>query len=141
MSDALKVSVISPEKVLFEGAARAVTAPAFDGEMGILPMHAPLNQAKIVDGTVTISLDIVDPPQHPAHRSAPRPAVAQNHRTQRRRQGQRDDQRDRGRACNRECELPKELTGNPGDERSRNKHRAQHERDRHQRAADFAASI
>jgi F-type H+-transporting ATPase subunit epsilon len=42
VSDALKVSVISPEKVLFEGAARAVTAPAFDGEMGILPMHAPL---------------------------------------------------------------------------------------------------
>ena len=42
MSDTLKVSVISPEKMLFEGAARAVTAPAFDGEMGILPMHAPL---------------------------------------------------------------------------------------------------
>ena len=42
MSDALKVSVISPEKVLFEGSARSVVAPAFDGEMGILPMHAPL---------------------------------------------------------------------------------------------------
>ena len=42
MSDALKGSVISPEKVLFEGSARAVSAPAFDGEMGILPMHAPL---------------------------------------------------------------------------------------------------
>lgn len=42
MSDALKVSVISPEKVLFEGSAHGVTAPAFDGEVGILPMHAPL---------------------------------------------------------------------------------------------------
>ena len=42
MSAALKVSVISPERVLFEGSARAVSAPAFDGEMGILPMHAPL---------------------------------------------------------------------------------------------------
>jgi F-type H+-transporting ATPase subunit epsilon len=42
VSDALKVSVISPEKVLFEGAARSVVAPAFDGEIGILPMHAPL---------------------------------------------------------------------------------------------------
>ena len=42
MSDALKVSVISPEKVLFEGSARSVSAPAFDGEMGVLPMHAPL---------------------------------------------------------------------------------------------------
>ena len=42
MSDSLKVSVISPERVLFEGTARGVIAPAFDGEMGILPMHAPL---------------------------------------------------------------------------------------------------
>ena len=36
------VSVISPERVLFEGTSRGVVAPAFDGEMGILPMHAPL---------------------------------------------------------------------------------------------------
>jgi F-type H+-transporting ATPase subunit epsilon len=27
---------------LYEGAARGVIAPAFDGEVGILPMHAPL---------------------------------------------------------------------------------------------------
>jgi F-type H+-transporting ATPase subunit epsilon len=39
---ALTVSVISPEKVLFEGEARSVVAPAFDGEIGILSMHAPL---------------------------------------------------------------------------------------------------
>ena len=37
MADTLKVSVISPERVLFEGSARGVIAPAFDGEMGILP--------------------------------------------------------------------------------------------------------
>ena len=42
MSDSLNVSVISPERVLFEGTARSVIAPAFDGEVGILPMHAPL---------------------------------------------------------------------------------------------------
>jgi len=42
MSDTLRVSVISPEKVLYEGSARGVVAPAFDGEMGILPLHAPL---------------------------------------------------------------------------------------------------
>ncbi len=42
MSDSLKVSVISPERVLFEGTARSVVVPAFDGEVGILPMHAPL---------------------------------------------------------------------------------------------------
>ena len=38
----LTVSVISPEKVLFEGTASAVVAPGFDGELGILTGHAPL---------------------------------------------------------------------------------------------------
>ena len=38
----LKVSVISPEATLFEGEAPSVIAPAFDGEVGILPMHAPM---------------------------------------------------------------------------------------------------
>lgn len=42
MSATLKVSVISPERVLYEGTATGVIAPAFDGEVGILPMHAPL---------------------------------------------------------------------------------------------------
>ena len=42
MAGTLAVSVISPERILFEGTARGVTAPAFDGEMGILPLHAPL---------------------------------------------------------------------------------------------------
>jgi F-type H+-transporting ATPase subunit epsilon len=38
----LKVSVISPEKTLFEGEVESLTAPAFDGEVGILPSHAPM---------------------------------------------------------------------------------------------------
>ena len=38
----LTVQVISPEKVLFEGSVDSVVAPAFDGEVGILPRHAPL---------------------------------------------------------------------------------------------------
>ncbi|MEP6507635.1 MAG: ATP synthase F1 subunit epsilon [Gemmatimonadales bacterium] len=38
----LKVSVISPESVMFEGEVSAVVAPAFDGEIGILEGHAPL---------------------------------------------------------------------------------------------------
>ena len=37
----LKVSVISPEAVLFEGETDSVVAPAYDGEVGILPRHAP----------------------------------------------------------------------------------------------------
>jgi F-type H+-transporting ATPase subunit epsilon len=42
VSKSLKVSVISPEATLFEGEAPSVTAPAFDGEVGILPQHAPM---------------------------------------------------------------------------------------------------
>ena len=38
----LKVSVISPESVLFEGEVTSVVAPAFDGEVGILEGHAPM---------------------------------------------------------------------------------------------------
>ena len=38
----LTVSVISPERTLFEGAAMSVVAPAFDGEVGILTNHAPM---------------------------------------------------------------------------------------------------
>ena len=38
----LKVSVISPERVLFEGEVASVVAPAFDGEVGILERHAPM---------------------------------------------------------------------------------------------------
>jgi F-type H+-transporting ATPase subunit epsilon len=38
----LKVSVISPEATLFEGEAPSLVAPAFDGEVGILPAHAPM---------------------------------------------------------------------------------------------------
>jgi F-type H+-transporting ATPase subunit epsilon len=38
----LKVSVISPEAVLFEGETDSIVAPAYDGEIGILTGHAPL---------------------------------------------------------------------------------------------------
>ena len=38
----LKVSVISPGAVLFEGTAETVVAPAFDGKVGILTGHAPM---------------------------------------------------------------------------------------------------
>lgn len=38
---ALQVSVISPEKTVYEGTADQVVAPAWDGEIGILVGHAP----------------------------------------------------------------------------------------------------
>ncbi len=38
----LTVSVISPERVLFQGQVESVVAPAFDGEVGILTGHAAM---------------------------------------------------------------------------------------------------
>jgi F-type H+-transporting ATPase subunit epsilon len=38
----LKVSVISPERTIYEGEADMVVAPAWDGELGILRGHAPM---------------------------------------------------------------------------------------------------
>ena len=63
MSGVLKVSVISPEATLFEGEAPSVTAPAFDGEVGILPQHAPMvtvlgtGLLRIGDGTARFAVE------------------------------------------------------------------------------------
>lgn len=38
----LRVSVISPEKVLYEGEADSLVVPAYDGEVGVLTGHAPM---------------------------------------------------------------------------------------------------
>ena len=37
----MRVTLIAPERSLYDGEATAVVAPAFDGEVGILPDHAP----------------------------------------------------------------------------------------------------
>ena len=49
----LRVSVISPAQVIFEGEADSVIAPAYDGELGILRGHAPL-MALLGQGEVRI---------------------------------------------------------------------------------------
>ena len=38
----LKVRVVSPERTVFDGEAAAIVAPMWDGQVGILPGHAPL---------------------------------------------------------------------------------------------------
>lgn len=38
----LRVSVISPERKIFDGPADQVVVPAWDGERGILRGHAPM---------------------------------------------------------------------------------------------------
>ena len=50
----LKVSVISPERTLFEGDADSVVAPAYDGEVGILTGHAPM-MTLLGSGTLRLS--------------------------------------------------------------------------------------
>ena len=37
----MHVTVVSPERAVFDGAADAVVAPAYDGQVGILSRHAP----------------------------------------------------------------------------------------------------
>ncbi len=37
----MQVLVISPERTVFQGEAESLVAPAFDGQVGILPRHAP----------------------------------------------------------------------------------------------------
>ncbi len=50
------LSVISPERKLFEGPARFVVVPAYDGEIGILHDHAPL-MALLGDGALRIETE------------------------------------------------------------------------------------
>jgi F-type H+-transporting ATPase subunit epsilon len=50
------LSVISPERKLFEGPARFVVVPAFDGEVGILCDHAPF-MALLGDGALRVETE------------------------------------------------------------------------------------
>ncbi len=49
----MQVTVISPEASMFDGDADAVVAPAFDGQVGILPNHAPF-MTLLGEGTLTV---------------------------------------------------------------------------------------
>jgi|GEM_PF-632180 len=42
MADPLHVRLVSPQETVFEGTATSVVAPAWDGQVGILPGHAPM---------------------------------------------------------------------------------------------------
>ena len=49
----MHVTVISPERAVFDGEATSVVAPAYDGLVGILPRHAPL-MTLLGDGVLTV---------------------------------------------------------------------------------------
>lgn len=49
----MEVLVISPERTVFQGQAESLVAPAHDGEVGILPRHAPF-MTLLGKGTLSI---------------------------------------------------------------------------------------
>lgn len=49
----MHVTVVAPDRTVYEGDAEAVTAPAYDGQVGILPRHAPF-LTLLGDGRLTI---------------------------------------------------------------------------------------
>jgi F-type H+-transporting ATPase subunit epsilon len=49
----MRVLVISPETSKFDGDAESVVVPVYDGEVGILPNHAPF-MAPLGSGTLTV---------------------------------------------------------------------------------------
>jgi F-type H+-transporting ATPase subunit epsilon len=49
----MHVTVISPETAMFDGEADALVAPAYDGEVGILPNHAPF-MTLLGEGTLVV---------------------------------------------------------------------------------------
>ena len=49
----MQVLVISPERTVFQGQAESLVAPAHDGEVGILPRHAPF-MTLLGKGTLSI---------------------------------------------------------------------------------------
>ncbi|HYF50806.1 MAG TPA: ATP synthase F1 subunit epsilon [Planctomycetota bacterium] len=50
----LHLTVITPARAVFDAPAAAVVAPAFDGEVGVLPGHAPM-MALLGTGEVRIT--------------------------------------------------------------------------------------
>jgi F-type H+-transporting ATPase subunit epsilon len=53
MSENLTVEVVSPEKRVWSGEAKMVSARTLEGDIGVLPNHAPL-LGVLVDGSVSI---------------------------------------------------------------------------------------
>ena len=50
----MRVTLIAPDRSLYDGEATSVVAPAFDGLVGVLPGHAPFLTV-LGSGTLTVS--------------------------------------------------------------------------------------
>jgi F-type H+-transporting ATPase subunit epsilon len=49
----MRVTVISPDGSIFDGEAESLQAPAYDGQVGILPRHAPF-MTLLGEGTLQV---------------------------------------------------------------------------------------
>ncbi len=52
----MRVTVISPEGSIFDGEAESLQAPAYDGQVGILPHHAPF-MTLLGEGTLLVRVE------------------------------------------------------------------------------------
>ncbi len=55
MNKTFHLTVVTPQRVVFEGAVQAIVAPGGDGHLGILARHAPLITT-IVPGLLSMTL-------------------------------------------------------------------------------------
>jgi F-type H+-transporting ATPase subunit epsilon len=53
MANTLKLTIVSPAKLVFEGEAALVEVPGAEGDFGVLPDHAPL-LSMLREGIVTV---------------------------------------------------------------------------------------
>lgn len=53
MAKTIPLSIVTPEKPVWQGEVDSLVVPAFDGQLGILPGHAPL-LAQLKPGTVVM---------------------------------------------------------------------------------------
>lgn len=53
MSRTLLCEIITPERILYTNEVQMVVAPTIDGEIGVLPLHAPLVSA-LVPGEIRV---------------------------------------------------------------------------------------
>jgi len=52
----MRVTIISPDRSVYDGEATSVVAPAYDGEVGILSHHAPF-MTLLGDGRLVVRAD------------------------------------------------------------------------------------
>jgi F-type H+-transporting ATPase subunit epsilon len=60
MAKKIFLSIVTPERLAWEGDVDALVVPSYEGQMGILPGHAPL-LAQLHPGTVVIRQEGQDP--------------------------------------------------------------------------------